>query len=127
MILDGVLKSVTKIADKFIADKDTKIALQHALKEALLTHEQKLIETQASIIITEAKGSWMQRNWRPSLMMVIVAIIANNFLVTPILIAFGLPIVVMPLPEYLYTTMNIGLGGYIVGRSGEKIMQTYKK
>lgn len=127
MILDGVLKSVTKIADKFIADKDTKIRLQHELKEALLTHEQKLIETQASIIITEAKGGWMQRNWRPSLMMVIVTIIANNFLVTPTLIAFGLPIVVTPLPENLYDLMSIGLGGYIVGRSGEKIMQSYKK
>ena len=98
MILDGVLKSITKIADKFVADKDTKIALQHELKAALLTHEQKLIETQASIIITEAKGGWMQRNWRPSLMMVIVVIIANNFLITPVLLAMGVTIVVTPLP-----------------------------
>lgn len=127
MILSAVLKSVTKIADKFVADKDTKIRLQHELREALLTHEQALIETQASIIITEAKGGWMQRNWRPSLMMVIVTIIANNFLITPILISFGVPIVVTPLPEHLYDLMKIGLGGYIVGRSGEKIMQTYKK
>lgn len=127
MILDGVLKSVTKIADKFVADKDTKIALQHALKESLLSHEQKLVEAQASIIIEEAKGSWMQRNWRPSLMMVIVVIIANNFLISPILIAFGAPIVVTPLPDNLYTLMTVGLGGYVAGRSGEKIMETYKK
>jgi len=50
MILGAALKSVTKIIDKFVPDQDTKIALQHALKESLLTHEQKLIETQAKVL-----------------------------------------------------------------------------
>lgn len=73
----------------------------------------KLIDVQSSVIQAEAGGkSWLQRNWRPITMMV--------FLVLVILDSFAwLPNKLAP---QAWTLLSIGLGGYVVGRSIEKVV-----
>ncbi|MBI9081933.1 MAG: hypothetical protein JEY79_19605, partial [Pseudodesulfovibrio sp.] len=63
----------------------------------------KLVEAQASIIVAEAQGeSWLQRNWRPVLMMSIVAIVVNNYLLVPYgELFFPGSVKVLELPEAL--------------------------
>lgn len=79
-------------------------------------------EAQAKVIIAEAQGqSWLQRNWRPILMLTIVFIVANNYVIAPYISLFGYKSLALELPETMWNLMNIGVGGYIVGRSGEKI------
>lgn len=79
-------------------------------------------EAQAKVIIAEAQGqSWLQRNWRPILMLTIVFIVANNYVIAPYISLFGYKSLALELPETMWDLMNIGVGGYIVGRSGEKI------
>jgi len=48
-------------------------------------HEQwiKLIEENSRIIQGEAQGSRLQRSWCPRLILVIIAIVANNYLLPP--------------------------------------------
>ncbi len=90
-----------------------------------LDYESKLNDAKSNIIIAEAQGSsWMQRNWRPTLMLTIVAIVANNYIIYPYLVLFGIPATPLELPDELFTLMQIGVGGYIVGRSAEKIAKT---
>ena len=79
-------------------------------------------------------GSAMQRNWRPALMWVIIAIIANNYLLAPFLNHFvlyfgaeGKLLPILELPDKLFNLMSIGLGGYVVGRSAEKIIPKLKE
>ena len=73
----------------------------------------KLIDVQSNVIMSEAAGkSWLQRTWRPLTMLV--------FLVLVILDSFGwLP---NPLAPQAWTLLSIGLGGYVVGRSAEKVV-----
>lgn len=98
------------------------ISLQSQVMGMSLEYEAKLTESKASIIKAEAQGaSWLQRNWRPVLMISIVAIVVNNYIIYPYLVLFGLPATPLELPEELFTLMQIGVGGYIVGRSAEKI------
>lgn len=79
-------------------------------------------EAQAKVIIAEAQGeSWLQRNWRPILMLTIVLIVANNYVIAPYISLFGYKSLALELPEAMWNLMNIGVGGYVVGRSGEKI------
>ena len=67
---------------------------------------------QGNVVIAEASGkSWLQRSWRPITML--------SFLVLVILDSFGL--LVNPLAKEAWTLLQIGLGGYVVGRSAEKI------
>jgi hypothetical protein len=72
-------------------------------------------------VVAEPEGQgWMQRNWRPSLMFVFMAILVYQYLVGPILTAFGLGVPPVYLPPEFWTLMTIGVSGYIGLRSVEK-------
>ena len=61
-------------------------------------------------------------------MLVIIAIVANNYLVAPYLAPwFPDHIKVLDLPEKLWSLMEIGVGGYIVGRTVEKGIERWKE
>lgn len=76
----------------------------------------------------EAKSqSWLTTTWRPLLMMVVISIIAVNYLVLPI-IAIVYPEVmdnVLELPDQLWDLLTLGVSGYVVGRSGEKMVEKW--
>jgi hypothetical protein len=78
-----------------------------------LALQGQLIEAQARTITAEASGdSWLQRSWRPITML--------TFLVLIVLDAFG--VLAFRLSEQAWSLLEIGLGGYVVGRSLEKIV-----
>ena len=125
-IAGPLVKGMFGIIDQAVEDKDA----ANKIKAKIAENQQHLIETELKgaieIILAEAKGNWLQRSWRPILMLVIVSIIASNYLVTPWLAVFGLPVAILELPEQLYTLMTIGVGGYIAGRTGEKVAHSWK-
>ena len=86
--------------------------------------QAELTRLQAEVVLAESRGSWMQRSWRPILMLSIVAIIVNNYILFPYFSLFGLPATMLQLPEKLWSLMMIGVGGYVIGRSGEQIAKT---
>jgi predicted MFS family arabinose efflux permease len=79
------------------------------------------LEAKKEIIVAEAKGGWLQKNWRPILMLSIVAIVVNNYIIYPYLSMFTEKVTMLDLPKQLWNLMLIGVGGYVTGRSGEKI------
>ena len=119
------IKDVTKIIDKVVVNKDEANRLKSEIKQS----EQKLLNTEienaAKTIISEAQGSYLQRNWRPILMLVVTAIIINNYLLFPWFSLFGIPVPDINLPDKLWNLLILGVGGYVIGRSGEKIMRNY--
>ena len=101
------------------------------LQEAAMQLEKKakdaqmeLTRLQVEVVLAEARGSWMQRNWRPILMLSIVAIVVNNYILFPYFSLFGLPATMLELPEFFWDLMKIGVGGYVIGRSVEKVART---
>ena len=88
----------------------------------------KTDELRHNIIIAETKSqSWLARNWRPVLMLTIVAIIANNYVLFPYLSLFTSKVTMLTLPDQLWALLKIGIGGYIVGRSAEQVAKTIKR
>ena len=84
---------------------------------------EKELDAKAKVLVAEVqRQSWLQRNWRPLLMLVFTYIVAHNFVIAPIF-----RITSVPVPEQMWTLLNIGIGGYIVGRSVEKIATSIKK
>lgn len=82
------------------------------LQAQLLTLESDILKVRANVIMSEAGGkSWLQRSWRPITML--------TFLVLVVLDAFKL--LPFRLAEEAWTLLQIGLGGYVAGRSLEKI------
>ena len=127
-VLAAVSPLLSKVIDRAIPDKNKANEIKAEIQTQLLTLETTELKAAENIIVAEAKGgSWLQRNWRPILMLTIVAIVANNSILFPYIQLFGGQAVMLELPEKLYTLMTVGVGGYIVGRSGEKIAKELKK
>jgi hypothetical protein len=116
------------VIDKAITDKDEANRLKQQIQSQLIDSENSIVKAQMQIILAEAQGeSWLQRNWRPLLMLVIIAIVANNYLIAPYLGAmFGVGLT-LPLPDALWDLMTLGVGGYVAGRSVEKGIQGWQQ
>jgi len=57
----------------------------------------------------------------------ITLIVSVNYLIFPLIeVATGSKLMI-PLPDELWTLLTVGVGGYVVGRSGEKVAKTLKK
>ncbi len=127
-IIGGLVTKVLDIIDKNVEDKDLATKLKADLTTAAMTQEYNLESKRADVVMTEMKGaSWLQQSWRPILMLTIVAIVANNYIIFPYLHLFTDKVTMLQLPSELYTLLTVGVGGYIIGRSGEKMVKEWKK
>ncbi len=81
----------------------------------VLDYELRLVEAQTKVLTAEAQGgSWLQRSWRPLTMLVFLALVVCD--------AFGW--LTFRIAPEAWTPLQIGLGGYVVGRSAEKVLPT---
>jgi hypothetical protein len=126
---DVISKFVTRKEDLILAEAEIK-KIQNDLEKKIIDNQTNLLNTQKELMLSEFNGTALQRNWRPVLMWVIVCIIGNNYLIAPIVnnAAAAFNVVLLPileLPDHLFNLMTISLGGYVVGRSAEKIIPQY--
>ena len=114
-------------------DKAKRMEVERENNMALIGNSAAIEQAAASVILAEAKSEHkITAIWRPVLMMTITAIVAWNFLLAPlvelvVMIFTGdqIPLSI-PLPEQLWNLLMIGVGGYVVGRSGEKMVKNFK-
>ena len=112
----SVVKDLMSGLDKLFTSKEEKILAENAIKQILVQKQLELQKMQTEIIVTEAKGNWLQRSWRPILML------AFGFIV--IYVKFLAPLFDFRIPELedeFWNLLQLGIGGYVVGRSAEKI------
>ena len=127
-VVAPLLGGLFKVIDQAVEDKDQANKIKSDVQRLMLEGRAKKLEAAAKIIVAEARGNWLQRSWRPTLMMVFCLIIFNNYIVVPYAIAFGVEnLPVLDLPGGFWALLTTGVGGYIAGRSGEKIMQKFKE
>ena len=126
-IAGPVVKGLFNIIDQTVEDKDQAARI----KASIASQQNELIQTELKgaieIILAEAKGNWLQRSWRPLLMLSVMAIVVNNYILFPYLSMWTDKVVVLELPGGLWALLTTGVGGYVVGRSGEKIAQSIKR
>lgn len=115
------------LVERLIPDPNKKAEIMLELSRIDAQTAQATLAAQKDVIVAESQGNWLQRSWRPILMLEIVAIVGWNYVLVPVLAACGLAIQLVPLPPELWTLMNIGVGGYVIGRSTEKIAPTIAK
>ena len=112
----SVLKDLLGGLDKLFTSKEEKIKAESIIKEIILQKKLELQQMQTDIILAEAKGNWLQRSWRPILMLSFGFIVIYVKFLAPVF-GFTIPILEIEFWELL----KIGIGGYVVGRSAEKI------
>jgi hypothetical protein len=119
--ITAVANLIDTLAEKFFADKDSQL-------KGEINIFVETVKAKMNVLMTEMQGNTLQRTWRPILMLSIVGIIVNNYLLYPYLSLFGVENVIpLELPNHLWGLLKIGVGGYVVGRSAEKVAKTWKK
>lgn len=115
-----------KVLDKLFPDPSEKAAAQAKLMEMAQKGELESEAHQVQTIVAEMQGNWLQKSWRPLLMMLFGVIIANNYILSPYLQAlFGFS-VGLELPPDMWGLLKLGVGGYVMGRSAEKAISMWK-
>ena len=116
-----MIKTLFSTIDKTIDNKAEAEKLKQSIQQQLLSGQLKELEAQAKIITAEAQGGWLQRNWRPILMLVFAGLVVAHW--------FGLtaPNIPESVQNSLLNIVLVGISGYVVGRSAEKVMDRYKR
>ncbi len=123
-LIAGIFRPFADLVDNVHTSTEEKQAMRNKLAEIVAAVElqvlelsKQLITAQQAVITAEANGqSWLQRNWRPLTMV--------NFLILINLDYFG--VLNHPLSERVWDVITWGLGGYVVGRSAEKVAGSLK-
>lgn len=128
------MKPVADIVSN-VSTKQEQIALKQALGEVygrltgqFLELESEIARSQSAVIVAEAQGeSWAQRTWRPILMFVLMGVIVVWTGMGIARLWWEIPEIVFPeMPAEVWSVLKIGLGGYIGGRSIEKVAKTFQ-
>ena len=114
--------SIGTAVDSLSTSDEEKLKLKNELTSIVNTSLNFVIKAQADIINAEASGNWLQRSWRPILMLSFGFIIIYTKFVAP---AFSLPNT--ELESDFWELLRLGVGGYVVGRSVEKVADKVTK
>jgi hypothetical protein len=118
-VLSGLVRPVADLIDNVHTSEEEKLAIKAKLFEMqtgmaakVLEYEGQLLKAKTAIITAEANGqSWLQRNWRPITML--------TFLILVVLDTMGYT--EFRLSVEAWALLKIGIGGYVVGRTVEKV------
>lgn len=124
-LVGSIFKPAAELIDNLHTSDHEKLQIKQKMFELQVSAFQKaeeyetaLLDAKKTIITAEAQSqSVIARNWRPITML--------TFLVLVVLDSFGW--LASPLSEEAWLLLQIGLSGYVVGRSAEGVAKTLKK
>lgn len=116
--LGDLISPISKVIDKFTSDKErlegqrALLQLEVQLSERMLQYETGLMDARSKAIAAEAAGKgWLQSNWRPLTMITFLVLVVLD----------SLDMLPNRLSEHAWDLLELGLGGYVIGRSLEKV------
>lgn len=123
-VIAPIAKILFNTIDKAVEDKDLANKLKADLQTQLLQSHTEELKAAASVVEAEAKAGWFTASWRPLLMYVLIFILVWNYILGPVIKFFFHAAITIDLPGDVWTLLQIGLGGYVVGRSAESVART---
>ncbi len=114
-LLQGLLGPIVDLVGRFIPDPEKKAAAQLEVMKMAQTGELAQLNAALQVIMAESNGNWLQRSWRPLMMLFFASLVGARW--------FGYSAPSMSEAEVLelWAIVKLGIGGYTIGRSVEKI------
>ena len=103
--ISGIVNSISELIGQLTLPAREKRQLEAELLELLVEHEQEMARSRSAAVVEEARGNWLQRSWRPLVMLVFALIVlVGTFTTLPLLSD----------TSRFWDLLEIGLGGYVV-------------
>jgi len=122
---NDLIKSGGNVIDKIATSDEEKMKAKNELSKHVFDALGKIQEGQREVLLSETRGNWLQRSWRPILMLAFGFIVIYAYFIEP---AFFLGAdetgVAESLNDNFWGLLKLGIGGYIIGRSTEKVAGT---
>ena len=110
----GIFKPVADTIDELHVSKEEKLLA----KAKLETAKNQAISAASRAVEAEATSdSWLTRSWRPITMLSFLSLAVGD----------GLGFLPNTLAPEAWELLKIGLGGYVIGRSGEKMVKAFRR
>jgi hypothetical protein len=124
-LIAGIFKPAAELIDELHTSEEEKLKQQRRLLEiqamvldSSLQYEKEMMTSRAEIINSEAKSEhWITATWRPITMLTFLALAVGD----------SLGLLQTPLRDEAWTLLQLGLGGYVVGRSAEKVIKEVRR
>ena len=124
-LIAGIFKPAAELIDELHTSEDERLTakghlldVQAAAMQRVFDYEKSTLEAQANIVNSEASSEhWLTATWRPVTMLTMLVLVVGDAMM-------WLP---NPLSEDAFMLLQIGLGGYLVSRSAEKIVKVVRK
>lgn len=124
-LIASVFAPAAKLIDELHTSTDEKnqhkerlLTVQAAAMQTVFDYEKASLEGQQKIVQAEASSEhWVTATWRPITMLTMLTLAVGDSL-------GWLP---NPLRDEAWMLLQLGIGGYVVGRSGEKIVKEVKR
>lgn len=118
-IIRDIFKPAVELIDELHTSEEEKLTVKAQTLETYvnaveigLNYEQENLKQRARIIEAEAKSEhWLTATWRPITMLTFLGLVVCD--------QFGL--LTFRLAEEAWTLLQLGIGGYVIGRSAEKV------
>jgi hypothetical protein len=124
-LIAGIFKPAAELIDELHTSTDEKnkhkerlLSVQAAAMQTVFDYEKASLEGQQKIVMAEAQSEhWVTATWRPITMLTMLSLALGDSL-------GWLP---NPLKDEAWMLLQLGIGGYVVARSGEKIVKEVKR
>ena len=121
-LVQSIFKPAVELIDEVHTSQEEKLqhkerllVTQAAVIDQVLQYEKDSFESRTKIIEAEAKSEhWLTAIWRPVTMLTFLALCVGD----------SLGLLSSPLRDEAWSLLQLGLGGYVVGRSAEKITKS---
>ena len=123
-LISGIFKPAANLIDELhtspeemLTAKTKMLEVQAAAMDKVFDYETQALTARAAIVNSEASSeNWIASSWRPITMLTFMVLAVGD----------SLGLLASPLRDEAWMLLQLGLGGYVVGRSGEKIAKNIK-
>lgn len=115
-LLPALVPILGDVIRRIVPDGEAQAKVEAELSLALMQRAQEIESAAASVVKAEAESEhWLTATWRPIVMLVLTSLIVARWL------GYSAPGISEAEALKLWSIVEIGLGGYVIGRSAEKI------
>jgi hypothetical protein len=123
-LIAGIFKPAAELIDELHTSEEERLQskarlldVQAAAMQRVFDYEAEMLQAKSKIVHAEASSKhWLTANWRPITMLTFLVLVVGD----------SLGFLPNDLNDQAWLMLELGLTGYIVGRSGEKIAKTLK-